>query len=83
MKFQELKSILIRLYKEYIKKHLKKIFGALVLSLCVAGSTSATAWLLWFGGRSLGGETTQYCLSFQSLLMSECGLNATTLSPLP
>ncbi len=46
MKFQELKSILIRLYQEYIKKHLKKIFGALVLSLCVAGSTSATAWLL-------------------------------------
>ena len=46
MKFQELKSILLRLYKEYVKKHLKKIMIALVLSLIVAGSTSATAWLL-------------------------------------
>tara|TARA_B100000963_G_scaffold211160_1_gene184019 strand:- start:12166 stop:13908 length:1743 start_codon:yes stop_codon:yes gene_type:complete len=46
MKFQELKSILKRLYKEYVKRHLKKILLALVLSLIVAGSTSATAWLL-------------------------------------
>ena len=46
MKFQELKSILKRLYKEYVKRHLKKILLALALSLIVAGSTSATAWLL-------------------------------------
>ena len=46
MKLQELKFILKRLYKEYVKYHLNKIFGALILSLCVAGSTSATAWLL-------------------------------------
>ncbi len=46
MNFQELKQILTRLYKEYVKKHLSKIFLALILSLGVAGSTSATAWLL-------------------------------------
>ena len=46
MKFQELKLILIRLYQEYIKKHLKRILFALVLSIIVAGSTSSIAWLL-------------------------------------
>ncbi|RPH01440.1 MAG: ABC transporter ATP-binding protein [Candidatus Pelagibacter sp. TMED153] len=46
MKFQELKLILIRIYKEYVKKHLKRIFIALVLSIIVAGSTSSIAWLL-------------------------------------
>ena len=46
MKFQELKKYLTRLYKEYVKKHLSKILISLVLSLFVAGSTSATAWLL-------------------------------------
>ena len=46
MKFQELKLILTRLYKEYIIKHLSKILLALVLSIIVAGSTSAIAWLL-------------------------------------
>ena len=46
MKFQELKKYLIRLYKEYVKKHFNKILISLVLSLFVAGSTSATAWLL-------------------------------------
>ena len=46
MNFQELKSILGRLYKEYVRKHLKKIFIALLLSIVVAGSTSAIAWLL-------------------------------------
>ncbi len=46
MKFEELKSILKRLFKEYVKRHLKKILLALVLSIIVAGSTSATAWLL-------------------------------------
>ena len=46
MKFQELKQILKRLYKEYISKHLKRIFLALFLSILVAGSTSSIAWLL-------------------------------------
>ncbi len=46
MKFEELKIILRRLYKEYVKKHLKRILIALVLSLVVAASTSGIAWLL-------------------------------------
>ena len=46
MKFPELKENLTRLYKEYVKTHLNKILISLVLSLIVAGSTSATAWLL-------------------------------------
>ena len=39
-------EILKRLYKEYTKKHLNKIFIAVIFSILVAGSTSATAWLL-------------------------------------
>ena len=46
MKLEELKIILKRLYREYIKKHLKRIFIALILSLIVAASTSGIAWLL-------------------------------------
>ena len=46
MKFDELKILLKRLYKGYVKKHLKRIFIALVLSIIVAGSTSGIAWLL-------------------------------------
>ena len=46
MKLEELKLILIRLYKEYVKKHFIKIIYSLILSIFVAGSTSATAWLL-------------------------------------
>ena len=46
MTFKELKIILARLYNEYVKKHLRKIFLALLLSILVAGSTSAIAWLL-------------------------------------
>ena len=46
MQFQELKLILKRLYKEYVKKHLQRIFLALILSLIVAGSTASIAWLL-------------------------------------
>ena len=46
MKFQELRLILERLFKQYVKKHLKRIFIALVLSLIVAGSTAGIAWLL-------------------------------------
>ena len=46
MKFEELKIILKRLFKEYVQKHTKRILIALVLSLVVAGSTSGIAWLL-------------------------------------
>lgn len=46
MKFTDLKFIIIRLYSEYVKKHLNRIMIALVLSILVAGSTSAIAWLL-------------------------------------
>ena len=46
MKFEELKLILKRLYREYIKKHLRRILFALTLSIIVAGSTSGIAWLL-------------------------------------
>ena len=46
MKFQELKIILKRLYLEYVKNYLGKIFLALVLSIIVALSTSSIAWLL-------------------------------------
>ena len=46
MKFEELKIILKRLFREYVKKHIKKIFVALLLSILVAGSTSGIAWLL-------------------------------------
>ena len=46
MQFNELKTIIKRLYKDYIKFHLKIIFLCLFLSIIVATSSSATAWLL-------------------------------------
>jgi len=46
MKRNDLKKILIRLYTEYVRKHMKKIIIALILSIFVASSTSAIAWLL-------------------------------------
>jgi subfamily B ATP-binding cassette protein MsbA len=46
MKLDEVILYLKRLYEDYIKNHLKKIFLALILSIIVASSTSATAWLL-------------------------------------
>ncbi len=46
MDLNELKHILRRLYKEYIKSHFKRILLCLILSVLVAGTTSATAWLL-------------------------------------
>ena len=46
MKFEELKLILKRLFHEYVKKHLNRIFIALILSIIVAASTSGIAWLL-------------------------------------
>ncbi len=39
-------DILKRLYRDYTKKYLNKIFLAVFFSILVAGSTSATAWLL-------------------------------------
>ena len=46
MKFEELKKILRRLYKEYIKFYFKRIMLCLFLSILVAGTSSAIAWLL-------------------------------------
>ena len=39
-------TILKRLYKDYTKYHLSKIILEVIFSILVAGSTSATAWLL-------------------------------------
>ena len=46
MKLEELKFILRRIYREYVKKHIKRILIALILSIIVAASTSGIAWLL-------------------------------------
>ena len=46
MSFSKLKKILLRLFNSYVKKHLFKLIIALLLSLLVAGSTGAIAWLL-------------------------------------
>ena len=46
MNSKELKPILKRLFNQYVRFHLKTIIGCLFLSILVAGSTSATAWLL-------------------------------------
>ena len=46
MKFQELKITLHRIFREYVKKHIKRILIALTLSIIVAGSTAGIAWLL-------------------------------------
>ncbi len=46
MDFSTLKKNLLRIYHSYVKKHLKKLFVALLLSFGVAGSTAAIAWLL-------------------------------------
>ena len=46
MNFSEIKKILLRLFNNYVKKHLSKLILAVILSLVVAGSTGAIAWLL-------------------------------------
>ena len=46
MKLKEVIAAVKRLYNEYIKKYLGKLFVAIILSVIVAGSTSAIAWLL-------------------------------------
>ena len=39
-------ELLKRLYKDYTKKHIRKILLSVFFSVLVAGSTSAIAWLL-------------------------------------
>tara|TARA_B110000444_G_C18835882_1_gene595899 strand:- start:1178 stop:2920 length:1743 start_codon:yes stop_codon:yes gene_type:complete len=46
MNFSEIIIILKRLYRDYVKKYFSKIILSLFLSIIVAASTSATAWLL-------------------------------------
>jgi subfamily B ATP-binding cassette protein MsbA len=46
MKFDELKIILKRLYRDHVNRYLNRIFLSLFLSLIVSLSTSAIAWLL-------------------------------------
>jgi len=46
MDFPTLKKIILRLFNNYVKKYFFKIFIALLLSLIVASSTAAIAWLL-------------------------------------
>ena len=46
MKFARIKKNLLRLYVQYVKKHLYKLIVALILSFAVAGGTAAIAWLL-------------------------------------
>ena len=46
MNINEIKIILKRLFSEYVKKYIKLILFSLFLSVLVAASTSATAWLL-------------------------------------
>ena len=46
MNFSTLKKILLRLYRSYVSNYIDKVIIALLLSLVVAGSTAAIAWLL-------------------------------------
>ena len=46
MNFSQLKKTLLRVFNSYVKKHLGKLIIALCLSVVVAGSTGAIAWLL-------------------------------------
>ena len=46
MGFEELKKIVKRLFKNYVRKHLGLLIISLMLSLTTAGSTAAIAWLL-------------------------------------
>ena len=46
MERKELINIIKRLYRDHVKRHFKRIILSLFLSIIVAGSTSATAWLL-------------------------------------
>ena len=46
MEFKELIQITKRLFREYVKKYFFRLLFALSLSIVVAGSTAAIAWLL-------------------------------------
>ena len=46
MNSSKLKKVLLRVFNSYVKKHFYKLIIALFLSLVVAGSTGAIAWLL-------------------------------------
>ena len=46
MELKEVIHYLKRLYKNYVKKHMWRVFSALLFSAVVAGTTSAIAWLL-------------------------------------
>ena len=46
MNSSKIRKTLLRLFSSYIKKHLYKLIISLFLSLVVAGSTGAIAWLL-------------------------------------
>ena len=46
MNFYKLKKTLLRIFNSYVKKHFYKLMLSLALSLVVAGSTGAIAWLL-------------------------------------
>ena len=46
MKLSEVIKTVKRLYRDYVKKYLGKLFISIILSVIVAGSTSAIAWLL-------------------------------------
>ena len=46
MNFSELKKNLLRVFNFYVLKHFNKLIISLLLSIIVAGSTGAIAWLL-------------------------------------
>ena len=46
MNFSKLKNTLLRLFNSYVKKHMGKLMLSLLLSLVVASTTGAIAWLL-------------------------------------
>ena len=46
MNYYKLKKTLLRIFNSYVRKHLDKLILSLALSLMVAGSTGAIAWLL-------------------------------------
>tara|TARA_B100001250_G_scaffold405643_1_gene423458 strand:+ start:865 stop:2607 length:1743 start_codon:yes stop_codon:yes gene_type:complete len=46
MEFNETKKNVKRLYKDHVRHHLKRLMACLVLSILIAASTSAIAWLL-------------------------------------
>jgi len=46
MNFTTLKKVLLRIYRNYVRKYFDKLIISLLLSFGVAGSTAAIAWLL-------------------------------------